>query len=80
MKPVKHRMKKFLSVMVIVAVVCFGCVENPMDAAAQETAMPTKAKKPAISLTNYTNGTTIRYPVPLILGTLPDANIGNLGI
>ena len=73
-------MKKFLSVMVIVAVVCFGCVENPMDAAAQETAMPTKAKKPAISLTNYTNGTTIRYPVPLILGTLPDANIASVKV
>jgi hypothetical protein len=43
--------------------------ENPHAAAG-----PAKAKKPAISVTNYTNGTTIRYPVPLIRGKLADAN------
>jgi len=67
-------MKKFLTVIVIVAIVCLGCAENPMDAAAQETAMPAQAKRPAISITNYTNGTTIRYPVPLIRGELADTN------
>ncbi|MHC4641772.1 MAG: FG-GAP-like repeat-containing protein, partial [Planctomycetota bacterium] len=43
--------------------------ENPHPAPS-----PAKAKKWAISLTNYKNGTTIRYPVPLIRGKLADAN------
>jgi hypothetical protein len=43
--------------------------ENPHAATS-----PAKAKRPAISVTNYTNGTTIRYPVPLIRGKLADAN------
>jgi len=67
-------MKKFLTVIVIVAVVCFGCAESPMAAVTQAATSPAKAKQPAISLTNYMNGTTIRYPVPLIRGTLADAN------
>ena len=67
-------MKKRLIVIVIVAVVCFGCTESPMAAVTQEKTGPAKAKQPAISLTNYKNGTTIRYPVPLIRGTLADAN------
>jgi len=67
-------MEKLLTVVVILAVVCFGIAESPMTAAAQATTGPAKAKQPAISLTNYTNGTTIRYPVPLIRGTLADAN------
>lgn len=67
-------MKKFLTTIVIVVVVCFGCVERPMVAVTHAATSPGKAKRPAISLTNYTNGTTIRYPVPLIRGTLADAN------
>jgi len=43
--------------------------ENPHAATS-----PAKAKRPAISVTNYTNGMTIRYPVPLIRGKLGDAN------
>jgi hypothetical protein len=43
--------------------------ENP-----HEATRPVQAEQPAISLTNYTNGTTIRYPVPLIRGRLADAN------
>ena len=74
MIPITNRMKKFLTVIFIVAVVCFGCAESPMAAVSQEEAGPAKAKQPAISLTNYTNGTTIRYPVPLIRGKLADAN------
>jgi hypothetical protein len=67
-------MKKLLTVIVIVAVVCFGCAESPMAEVTRAAAGPTKAKRPAISVTNYTNGTTIRYPVPLIRGKLADSN------
>jgi len=34
----------------------------------------TKDNRPSIRLTNYKDGTTIRYPVPLIRGTIADAN------
>jgi hypothetical protein len=80
MKPVQNRMKKFLTVIVIVVVVCFGCAESPMAAVTQAATRPAKAKRPAISLTNYTNGTTIRYPVPLIRGKLADANATSIKV
>jgi len=37
-------------------------------------AQSNKDNHPSIRLTNYTNNTTIRYPVPLIRGTIADAN------
>ncbi len=67
-------MNKLLNVIVILAVVCFGCAENPTTAVTKEKNGPAKSEQPAISVTNYTNGTTIRYPVPLLRGTLADAN------
>ena len=73
-------MKKLLTVIIILAVVCFGCAENPTTAVTKEKNGPAKSEQPAISVTNYTNGTTIRYPVPLLRGTLADANATSVRI
>ena len=40
----------------------------------------TKDNHPSIRLTNYTNNTTIRHPVPLIRGTITDANTTSVTI
>ena len=39
-----------------------------------------KDNRPSIRLTNYTNNTTIRHPVPLIRGTITDANAASVTI
>ncbi|NIP25186.1 MAG: hypothetical protein GWN67_12705 [Phycisphaerae bacterium] len=67
-------MNKLLTVIVILAVVCFSCAESPTAAVSQKNTGLASAEQPAISVTNYTNDTTIRYPVPLIRGALADAN------
>ncbi|MBN2271096.1 MAG: hypothetical protein JXN61_10805 [Sedimentisphaerales bacterium] len=41
---------------------------------------PAKSQQTSIHLTNYTDNTTIRHPVPLIRGTIPDANATSVTI
>jgi len=67
-------MKKSLIITAILTVLLYSVASVPVFAAVN-----CKTNSP-ISLTNYTNGTTIRYPVPLIRGALADADANSVTI
>ena len=68
------RMKKFVIAIAVFIVVYSSLAAFPVTAAVECTT------KSPISLTNYTNGTTIRYPVPLIRGALADEDANSVTI
>ncbi len=67
-------MKKSLIITAILTVLLYSVASAPVFAAVN-----CKTNSP-ISLTNYTNGTTIRYPVPLIRGALTDVDANSVTI
>ena len=71
-------MKRLSIAAAISIVLC--CVFAPVSAALAEGHSPAESARPAIQLANYTDGTTIRHPVPLIRGTLADPNADSVMI